>query len=408
MSNRPSICLGFICKNEAHCVLNLLESVYKFIDYWVICDTGSTDRTREIITEFFNSKNIPGELYVDEFQDMGHNKTIMLEKSYGKTDYLLHIDADDKLVGDFNFTKEDEGFDCYLIGTKASSYDWKSMALFRNDIRWVFVGAAHTSVVCLDKEGFSTGDLSGKDFYMSFEAKGARNFDPEKFQKDAEKLKKQFFDTLVDDPYQINCRSVFYTAQSYTDCQNWEESLKWYKLYLRLKGTWDEEIFESQIRIAYCMINLNYPSEKIHNQYIMAHNIYPDRAEPLYHLGNYYYSLNNYEFAYKFLKSASEKKLDEVKRKYYLFINGFAYSKTNLITISKCCYKLGLFREGLNYLDDILNKKTDDLTMEVLNNIDYLRVQFLSKIENQKNTDSSVKKMMGAELPIKKFNLNNF
>jgi glycosyltransferase involved in cell wall biosynthesis len=400
MSNRPTICLGFICKNEAHCILNLLDSVYKFIDYWVICDTGSTDRTREIITEFFNSKNIPGELYVDEFQGMGHNKTIMLEKSYGKTDYLLHIDADDKLVGDFNFTKDDEGFDCYLIGTKSSSYNWKSMSLFRNDIRWVFAGVAHTSVVCLDKTSFSTGDLSGKDFYMSFEAKGARNFDPKKFQKDAENLKKQFFDTLIDDPYGINCRSAFYTAQSYMDCQNWEESLKWSKLYLRLKGTWDEEVFESRLRIASCLSMLNYSSEKIHKEYLLAHEMYPDRAEPLHYLGDYYYNNGNYELSYNFLKSTLNKNLESIKNKYFLFINESSYSKKLYINLAKSCYKLGKLNEGLSYLNDLLNDNNFNSSTEIFNEINELKNLIEIGIKNKNYFQTSKDKLIGADIPI--------
>jgi glycosyltransferase involved in cell wall biosynthesis len=406
MNNKPSICLAFICKNEAHCVLNLLESTYKFIDYWVVCDTGSTDRTKEVIKEFFDSKNIPGELYVDEFQGMGYNKSLMLEKAYGKSDYLLHIDADDKLVGDFEFNYEDEGYDCYMLKTKADYIDWKSFSLFKNNIKWVMVGVAHTIVAVKDNSNFTLGDLSDKNYYVSFEGKGARNFDPQKFQKDAEKLKIQFFETLINDPYGINNRSVFYTAQSYADCENWEEALKWYSLYLKLKDTWDEENFETQIRVAYCMILLNYPMERIHNQYTTAHNIFPDRAEPLFHLGNYYYGLNNYELAYKYFKLASEKNLNEIKRKYHLFINELAYKKMNVINISKCCYNLGFFTEGFNYLNDILNDNSEDLTIELLNDVNHLKTQFLLKLENQKNIDSSVKKITGAELPVKMNNVN--
>ena len=59
MKNRPTICFASMCKNEEHCIRQTLEAVYKYIDYWVICDTGSTDKTCEIITELFKEKNIP-------------------------------------------------------------------------------------------------------------------------------------------------------------------------------------------------------------------------------------------------------------------------------------------------------------------------------------------------------------
>jgi len=407
MNKKPSICLGFICKNEAHCILNLLESVYKSIDYWVICDTGSTDKTREIIKEFFDSKNIPGELYIDEFQDIGYNKSLMLERAYGKSDYLLHIDADDKLVGDFEFGYEDEGSDCFLLKTKANSQDWKSILLFKNNIRWVMAGVAHTLVAVKDNSQFTIGDLSHKNYYVSFEQKGARNFDPEKFQKDAEKLKKQFFDTLIDDPYGINSRSVFYTAQSYADCKNWDEALKWYSLFLKLRRTWDEEAFESQLRVASCMINLNYSPDRIHNEYMKAHNMFPDRAEPLFYLGNYYYEIDNCELAYKLLKLSNDKNLDEVKIKYILFINELAYKKNSFMKFIKCCYRLGYYNEGLNYIENVLNDRTYVVSDELLNDINQLKGEILLKIGNQKNIEPVEKKIItGAELPIKKVNLN--
>jgi glycosyltransferase involved in cell wall biosynthesis len=64
-----------IVKNESHIIRRTLEMLCSKVrfDYWVICDTGSTDSTREIIREFFSSSsssskgvNIPGELHCDE------------------------------------------------------------------------------------------------------------------------------------------------------------------------------------------------------------------------------------------------------------------------------------------------------------------------------------------------------
>ena len=44
-SSKPRLCFGSMCKNEEHVILDTLNSVYKYIDYWVICDTGSSDST---------------------------------------------------------------------------------------------------------------------------------------------------------------------------------------------------------------------------------------------------------------------------------------------------------------------------------------------------------------------------
>ena len=55
-----TICLNMIVKNESHIIEKTLQNICENIPitYWVICDTGSTDNTKEIIQNFFNSKNI--------------------------------------------------------------------------------------------------------------------------------------------------------------------------------------------------------------------------------------------------------------------------------------------------------------------------------------------------------------
>ena len=103
--NKSSLCFITMCKNEEHCIIKTLESVYKFIDNWVVCDTGSTDKTCEIVTEFFKEKDIPGELFHHEWVGFDVNKTKMYELCYKKTDYVLHLDADDHIIGNFDFDK---------------------------------------------------------------------------------------------------------------------------------------------------------------------------------------------------------------------------------------------------------------------------------------------------------------
>ena len=54
----PTICLNMIVKDEADIIINTLSNIVEKIkiDYWVICDTGSTDNTIELIKNFFEEK----------------------------------------------------------------------------------------------------------------------------------------------------------------------------------------------------------------------------------------------------------------------------------------------------------------------------------------------------------------
>ena len=233
----PTMCFATMCKNEEHCIQNTLESVYKHIDYWIVCDTGSTDKTCEIIRKFFEEKGIPGELHIDEWVGFDHNKTLMMKRAKDKADYVLHLDADDLLINDLEFTKEDIGGDAYFMNVTRGDLKWKAFIIFNNRLTWKFCGVAHTIIKCIEKEHYTIKDITHKEAYISGEGIGSRAFDPNKFLYDAEKLKKQFFDTLSYDPDGLNTRSVFYTAQSYQDSGMHEEAIKWYRLYTKLNDS---------------------------------------------------------------------------------------------------------------------------------------------------------------------------
>jgi glycosyltransferase involved in cell wall biosynthesis len=354
--NRPTICLALICKDEESCIENALESVYRNIDYWVICDTGSTDRTKEIIKNFFDEKGIPGELHEDEWIAFDKNKTLMMQRAFNKADYIIHMDADDIYVGDLNFTYEDSGFDCYQGLIRRQSASFKALILFSGKLNWRFCGVAHTIIKTIEKgSNYSRGDLSNKNFYMISSGSGARSSDPEKYLKDAEKLKKQFFETLLDDPDGLNNRSAFYTAQSYMDQGMFEDATKWYRLYLRLKDTWIEECFESHLRIARIYTWSGKDQGEIVSEFLKAIDIFPDRAEPYFFLGVYYNSMGDFENGYKYLKSAKELSIENANNKYMLFINVYTYGKYVNDELSVSCYWVGKYQESIDLIQEIIN-----------------------------------------------------
>ena len=51
--NTVKLALNMIVKNESKIIERLLTSVLPIVDTYCICDTGSTDNTKEIIKGFF-------------------------------------------------------------------------------------------------------------------------------------------------------------------------------------------------------------------------------------------------------------------------------------------------------------------------------------------------------------------
>ena len=356
-NKKKTICFATMCKNEEHCIRDTLESVYKYIDTWVVHDTGSTDKTCQIVTEFFKEKNIPGELFCDEWKGFDINKTQLFNKCYGRSDYILHCDADDIFVGNvnLNFHTNDDAYHMY---TKRGNSTYKCILVWNNHLHWKFCGVAHTIVKCIDKpHGYSVNhELVKDDVYLLSRDTGNRSTDPLKYFKDGERLQKQFFDTLYDDPDGLNNRSVFYAARSYYDANEHELALKWFNLYLRLKNTWEEEQFQSHLQIADSLIQLKRDYTDINKHFDAAMSIFPDRAEPLLSLAKYCNCNNKHEEAYQLLHKARSFNYSDIEKKYILFTVKTSYGKYLLDELSVSCYWTNRFEEGkqhiLNIIDD--------------------------------------------------------
>jgi len=294
------LCLSMIVKNESHIIHECLNSIWKEIDYWVIVDTGSTDNTKEIITNFFKEKNIPGEIHDRPWVSFGHNRTEALDLCKGKAHYAFMIDADDYLVGSLDF-KPDLNVDGYVVRMGREEFSWWRSQIFKLESNWKYVGVLHEYAMC-EKPQPNLGRLMG-DYRVVARTEGARNVGitpTEKYKKDADVLEK----ALESEP--ANSRYQFYLAQSYFDSQQWEKAEEAYKKRVTMGG-WEEEVYYSQYRVAITMAMQNKSWEDIQQAFLDAFNIRPIRAEPLFHIAQIYRTkFNKPALGYLFAKMAAE------------------------------------------------------------------------------------------------------
>ena len=236
-----------IVKNEAHLIIDCFKMLDKYIkfDYWVINDNGSTDGTQDLIKNYFKEKGIPGELDETPWRDFAYNRTRAFELAYKKTDYAFVWDADDEIWGDFKLP-EDLVADHYkfIFGNEGGTR-YSRCQLFKNDLKWHYVGVLHEYPACLENAG-PVVDVLGNYYFISGR-RGARNKDPNKYLKDAFILEKAFKEAFEKkDP--IYNRYCFYTAQSYNSCNHHEKAIEYYKKVLEIDN-WIQEKYVSCIEI---------------------------------------------------------------------------------------------------------------------------------------------------------------
>lgn len=341
MSNQ-TICLNMIVKDESHVIeetLNNLCEKIKF-DYWVICDTGSSDNTPNIIKNFFEKKNINGELHFDEWKDFAYNRTLALKYAYEKTDYLLVFDADDEIHGDFKLP-EILSHDAYQFNFGSDILKYGRILLINNRKKFNFVGVLHEYINFEDENTeYTMSHLDGNYFVISGR-KGNRNKDPQKYLKDALILEKAFQEEF-DKKNDIYKRYAFYCGNSYYDYNDKDNALIWYKKTLQISDN-NQEKYISARKI--------YEIYKEKNQedtgipfLIMGLHYDNERYECAYNLIMYYVKLGMFDIAYNFFcfinysenfnytsKTLSEPKVYEYDIPNIMIYVGGKLGKTELI-----------------------------------------------------------------------------
>jgi GR25 family glycosyltransferase involved in LPS biosynthesis/glycosyltransferase involved in cell wall biosynthesis len=294
-----------IVKNEGHIIADTLAHLLKYIqfDYWVISDTGSTDKTKEIIQEFFQTRNIPGELVETPWRDFGFNRSEAFRHAYKKADYAFVWDADDEISGDFKLPAVLDA-DSYLFTFGCEDgFRYSRAQMFNNHQKWIYKGVLHEYAMCT--EPTKPSDTVTGNYYFISGRRGDRSKDPNKYLKDALVLEKACKEALeAKDP--IYNRYVFYCAQSYSSCNMYEKAVEFYKKSADSKEQWQQERYIACLEIYEACEKLGKPEEALR-----------------FLVDSYYYDKKRIECIYRLIKHYCVRNAPEVAYMYYSLIQNY-------------------------------------------------------------------------------------
>lgn len=240
-----------IVKNEEQVIGRCLESVRNIVDEINIIDTGSTDRTKEIVTN-----------YTDRIFDFTWIEDFAAARNFAfqqaTMDYILWLDADDVFLekdqGDFLKLKNTLDFNIDAVSMNYNlAYDeennvMSSLRRYRlakrvKGFKWI--GAVHEYLEVYGNLYDSNVAVSHKP--LSHDAN--RNL--------------RIYENLISSGKEFSPRDLFYYANELMDHGKVEKAIEYYLRFLKTKQGWVEDNIRACNKLADCYNKLGLKEQEL-------------------------------------------------------------------------------------------------------------------------------------------------
>jgi tetratricopeptide (TPR) repeat protein len=387
----PTLCLNMIVRNESAIICRLFDSVLSIIDCYCICDTGSTDNTIQVITEYFTQKGIPGKIIKDPFKNFAYSRNVALDACREMSDYILLLDAD-MILNIIDFDKASLSLaDSFQILQGNEHFFYYNRRIVRNNGSYRYIGVTHEVIVGSSKSEKLNSLNKEQLFILDIGDGGSKS---NKFERDIDLLKKG----IIDEPLNKS-RYYFYLANSYFDTGKNTEAIETYQERIKLGG-WIQEVWMSYYKIGMCYTRMGQ-HEKATHAWLEGYEQFPDRIENLYEITTYFRKNGKYKTAFEFYKIAKNI-LDKKLRWYdYLFLQNDVYTYKLAFEYTVIAYYIGhknINNEVISILNNCDNKYTINT---LLSNMKFYKDTLVFKTKSN-DTNTSVQPIS------EKISLNRF
>ncbi|MFB5677429.1 glycosyltransferase [Paenibacillus terreus] len=288
-----TISLCMIVKNEEEALDRCLSAIQDAVDEFVIVDTGSTDRTKEIAAKY--TQHVYDFQWIDDFSAARN-----FSFSKATKEYIMWLDADD-VVDEANVArlKElkrtlppeiDRVSMPYNLGFDASgnvTFSLRRFRLVRRSCNFKWEGPVHEVLI-------TDGPMIASDVAIAHHK-----------DKPYTDRNLQIYLARKQRGEQFSPRDLYYFANELRDNGRNEEAIEYYNKFLDTDKGWVEDNIQACFKLGDCYNKLDRRQDAVA---AMSRSLWYDTPRPEYYsnMGDIFLVLGNYRVAAHWYKQAIE------------------------------------------------------------------------------------------------------
>ena len=327
-----SLCM--IVKNEQDVIGRCLECVSDLFDEIIIVDTGSDDKTKEIVRKY--TKNI---YYFKWIEDFSAARNYSFSKA--TKDYIMWLDADDVILDedkqkikqlktnidksvDIVVMKYNTGFD----NEENPTFSYYRERIFKRSKKYRWIGEIH-EVIPL------TGNIIYNDAAVSHK----------KLKQNDPKRNLRIFENIISNGKELDPRQQFYYARELYYNKRYEDAIDIFNNFLDSGQGWVENCINACQDLSYCYYAIG-DSKKAINACFRSFEFDEPRAEICCDIGKYFLDREQYKKAIFWYELALTRKLNESSGGFILLD---CYNFIPYIQLCLCYFRIGDIEKSKEY-----------------------------------------------------------
>lgn len=299
--NLINLCI--MVKNAGPQFEQMLTKNFNLIDRWTILDTGSTDKTIEIINRVLVGKK-EGNLYEEPFINFRDSRNRLLDLA--GTTCKFNIMLDDTYIVQGNLreflteVRSDQYSNSFTLFIHSDDTNYGSNRIIKSDSGLRYIHKIHE--VITDKNNINVVIPEDKVFIIDERFDYMEKRTMERKQLDLKLL----FEEVEENPN--DPRAYYYLAQTYNLLEEYEKAFFYFMKRCEFinSGFIQERVDAAFEAARIANFKLNKPWNECEELYNKCFKIDESRPESLYFIGIHYYLENDFKKAFPYFKKGFE------------------------------------------------------------------------------------------------------